>query len=92
MLPVRFVAAVADGPCNTRYRAVASLTRTGLPPAGSDQLILTHPPGLGRSRITRPSNLSIWTSRKAEWNSGTPWTKYSVKEKASATGGQAPYN
>jgi hypothetical protein len=40
---VRFAAAVAGGPRNTRYRAVASLTRTGLPPAGSDQLILTHP-------------------------------------------------
>src|ERR1700677_5188995 len=43
---VRFVAAVADGPRNTRYRVVASLTWTGLPPAGSDQLILTQPPDL----------------------------------------------
>jgi hypothetical protein len=51
---VRFVAAIADGPRNTRYRAVASLTRTGLPPAGSDQLILTHPPRSGRSLGTMP--------------------------------------
>ena len=50
---VRFVAAVAGGPRNTRYRAAANLTRTGLSPAGSEQLILTHPQVSGRSRLER---------------------------------------
>jgi hypothetical protein len=57
---VRFVAAVAGGPRNTRYRAVASLTRTELSPAGSDQLNLTHPPTLRQSQKLKSGSHPVW--------------------------------
>jgi hypothetical protein len=49
---VRFVAAVTGGHATLTTGRALPLTRTGLSPAGSDQLILTHPPGSRRSRAT----------------------------------------
>jgi hypothetical protein len=39
---------------------VLALTRTGLPPAGSNQLILTHPPDLGRAHGCDSLSSPIW--------------------------------
>src|SRR5208282_6507779 len=44
---------------------VLALTRTGLAPAGSDQLILTHPPLLRQSHLEMPSPLTCEPARSS---------------------------